>query len=160
MATWSEFSGEAPEMAALFEKRVAASGLAMLATLRRDGFPRISPIELEPRGGQLYLGMMPNSTKALDLRRDPRCCLHSATVDKNVGEGDVKLFATAAEIVDEEGLQRWLHTLQPTDYKPELGQFHLFEVDLVGGSSVRVDGDVLRIEVWTPGAGVRVETRT
>ena len=45
MATWTSFADEAPEIAALAEPRIAATGLLMLGTLRRDGFPRISPVE-------------------------------------------------------------------------------------------------------------------
>jgi hypothetical protein len=40
-----------------------------LATLRRDGSPRISGTEVEFTDGQVWLGMMPGSLKALDLRR-------------------------------------------------------------------------------------------
>jgi hypothetical protein len=38
MATWKEFSQEAPDIAGLAEGRLVATGLMMLATLRRDGF--------------------------------------------------------------------------------------------------------------------------
>lgn len=56
---------------------------ATLATLRRDGSPRISGTEVvfDDEAGEIYLGMMPGSVKALDLRRDPRLALHSPTVD-------------------------------------------------------------------------------
>lgn len=46
MATWEEFTAAAPRIASIFARRHAATGnLCMLATIRPDGFPRISPME-------------------------------------------------------------------------------------------------------------------
>jgi hypothetical protein len=47
----------------------------MLATLRSDGFPRISPMEPRIFEDQLWLPGMPGNTKFRDLARDPRFCL-------------------------------------------------------------------------------------
>ena len=56
--TWQEFARENPELAALGEERLDRNGLVMLATLRKNGWPRISPVEPLFFNGQLYLGMM------------------------------------------------------------------------------------------------------
>ena len=89
MATWTQFTEGAPRIAAVFTRRHAATRkLCMLATLRSDGFPRISPIEPRIFEEQLWLVGMPNTTKFRDLDRDPRFCLHTATVDTEVGDGD------------------------------------------------------------------------
>ena len=69
----------------------------MLGTLRADGSPRLSGIEVTFRDGDLWLGMMPDSLKALDLRRDPRVALHSATVDPELVEGDARISGLAVE---------------------------------------------------------------
>ncbi len=87
MSSWSEVKVAAPELAASVEERFEAHGLALMATLRRDGSPRISGVELLFAAGELWLGMMPDSRKARDLERDPRLALHSATTDKEVREG-------------------------------------------------------------------------
>ena len=42
----------------------------MLATLRSDGFPRISPLEPRMFEGQFWLGGMPNTLKFRDLSTD------------------------------------------------------------------------------------------
>jgi hypothetical protein len=52
-----------------------------IATLRADGSPRISGIEVVIEDGELVFSSMANSRKGSDLRRDPRFALHSATVD-------------------------------------------------------------------------------
>ena len=52
-----------------------------IATLRADGSPRISGIEAAFENGDLIFASMPNARKGVDLHRDPRFALHSATVD-------------------------------------------------------------------------------
>src|SRR5262249_51486943 len=101
MATWTEVTAAAPEIAALTQERIEATGLGLLATLRRDGFPRLSGIEPSFADGEVWLGMMPRSLKALDLLRDPRMSLHNATVDKDVKEGDVKITGRAVAVTDQ-----------------------------------------------------------
>jgi hypothetical protein len=67
----------------------------MIATLRADGSPRISPMEPRIFEGELVLVGMPGTTKFHDLDRDPRFCLHTATVDTEVADGDAKLWGQA-----------------------------------------------------------------
>jgi hypothetical protein len=45
---------------------------------------------------------MPNARKVLDLRRDPRCALHSGSVDPPEWTGDAKLSGRAEEVTDAE----------------------------------------------------------
>jgi|SRR5690554_2265400 hypothetical protein len=168
MATWTEFADEAPELAELAERRLVATKLMMLATLRRDGFPRISPMEpvvvdgrLSLHHGRLWLAMMPGSTKSRDLQRDGRFALHTATVDTQVTEGDVKMWGTATPLSDPATLARFSDDIfESTGYRFEVGQFDAFDVDLLGASSVQVRGETMVVRTWRPGAGVRVDERT
>ena len=52
-----------------------------MATVRSDGAPRISGTEVEFDSGELCLGMMAGTFRAVDLRRDPRLEIHSHSVD-------------------------------------------------------------------------------
>jgi pyridoxamine 5'-phosphate oxidase-like protein len=164
MATWTEFAEESPDLAALAERRLVATELMMLGTLRADGYPRISPVEpvvdegkLVVHDGYLYFGSMGGSTKALDLRRDPRCSLHTATADKSVSEGDVKFWGLGKELVDDAELERFAdETERRMGWRPATGKFHVFLVDLLGVSSVRVKGDVMVVTTWKPGGGTQV----
>ena len=72
MTSWDEVEAAAPELAGRARAAFDAHKHKLLATLRRDGSPRISGIEATFADGELWLGMMPGSRKALDLRRDPR----------------------------------------------------------------------------------------
>lgn len=160
MARWGELEREAQELAALVRGRFEAHGLAILATLRRDGSPRVSGIEPLFAAGDLWLGMMPDSLKVADLRRDPRLALHGATVDKEVTEGDAKIGGRAVEIDDPATFDVFRREFAVrTGYEPP-PPFDLFRVDVVDVSLLRPAGDHLTIDSWREGRGVRrVERR-
>jgi hypothetical protein len=162
MVTWREFAAEAPHITEIFERRHSATGnLCLLATLRSDGYPRISPIEPRILEDQLVVVGMPNTTKFGDLARDPRFCLHTATVDPNVGDGDVKLWADAIDLRDRDFHQRFADDLFETTGLDLRGEdFDPFYVaDLTGASSVEVVDRQLLITIWKPGEGERVVTK-
>ena len=159
MASWAEFVAGAPGVSQTFLRRHAATGgLCMLATLRSDGFPRISPIEPRIFEGQLWLGGMPNTLKFRDLSRDPRFSLHTATIDTHVSDGDAKLWGVGRNVQDPALHQRyaqWLFEETHFDLRGQtLGDF--FAADLAGASSVEVDGGHLDIRIWKPGEPERV----
>jgi hypothetical protein len=94
---WRDLELGAPEIARLGAARLNAAQLAMLGTLRRDGSPRISPVEPNIADGQLLMGAMTWSAKAHDLRRDPRCVLHSVVTGPDSGETELKLYGSVIE---------------------------------------------------------------
>ncbi|MBC3844195.1 pyridoxamine 5-phosphate oxidase [Streptacidiphilus sp. 4-A2] len=133
--------------------------MGLLATLRRDGSPRISGIEPLFALGELWLGMMPDSLKGADLRRDPRMALHSATEDKDVKEGDAKISGRAVEVTAEGARQAYLDALSAaTGFEPEDCQ--VFRVDVTGMSFVRPGGDHLDIHAWREGEQPRLVQRS
>ena len=148
MARWSEVEEEAPELAAAARELLDAGVHKTLATLRRDGSPRISGIELQFRDGDVWLGSMWQAVKARDLQRDPRFALHSATVDPPAWRGDAKLAGRVEEVTDPEGVARMNDGAPP-------GPSHLFRADLTELSVVRLSeaGDSLVIESWHEGRG-------
>ncbi|MET0989584.1 MAG: pyridoxamine 5'-phosphate oxidase family protein, partial [Glaciihabitans sp.] len=81
MSTWAELVADAPEFAARVRDVFESGTNKTMATLKRDGSPRISGTELEfTDDGAITLGMMPGSVKLQDVRRDPRIALHSPTI--------------------------------------------------------------------------------
>lgn len=102
MPSWGEVEAEAPELAALARGFFDAHAHKTLATLRRDGSPRISATEVDFADGELWLGSMWRSLKALDLRRDPRFALHSASEDPPEWRGDAKLAGRVEEVIGPE----------------------------------------------------------
>jgi hypothetical protein len=154
MATWGELQSAAPELAAKVQARFERDVVALLATVRRDGGPRISGIETSFAGDELWLGMMPGSLKAKDLLRDPRCALHCATVDKNVTVGDSKIAGVARHVEDDATLAAYRRAVG-AEAAPPPGPFHLFRIDVTEMSHLAPAGDHLDIEVWTEAGGYR-----
>lgn len=162
MTTWSQFTEEAPRIAELFLRRHRATGnLCMLGTLRAAGWPRISPIEPMVFEDMLVLAGMPDTRKFDDLARDPRFCLHTATVDTNVTEGDAKLFGTVTDLTDESVHARFAQKLFDDSGFDIRGQKfdHFYIADLTSASTVEVADDQLAITIWKPGEGERVVTK-
>jgi hypothetical protein len=144
MATWSEVHRDAPEFAARVRALFDARKHKTMATLRRDGSPRISGIELRFDAERVTFGMMDGSMKALDVRRDPRVAFHSPSVDppepdNSAWVGEAKLSGRAVARSDDEGGG--------------------YEVDIDEVALTYLDGDRLVIESWHPGVGRRRRTR-
>ena len=99
--SWHDLETAAPEIARLGRERLDQARVALLATLRKDGSPRISPIEPYLTQGHLLFGAMSWSLKTRDLFRDPRCVLHSAISAPEGGEGELKLYGRATEADDQ-----------------------------------------------------------
>ncbi len=156
MASWAEFAAAAPELAVPVQERFDKHGLALLATIRKDGSPRICAIEPLFSMGELWLGSMPGSRKEADLRRDPRFALHNATVDKNVADGDAKIAGRALLVDDDATRGRFLEAFQAQNgYAPPPDAFPLFRADVTEVSMLRPAGDHLDIDIWREGRGVR-----
>jgi hypothetical protein len=160
MTTWSDVEAEAPDLGARVRARFEATSLALVATLRADGSPRISGWETLFTLGELWLGSMPDSRKGTDVRRDPRIALHAATADKDVKDGDAKVSGRAVLVTDEAARKRYMASFHD-DRETEVPEpFDLFRVDVEEISMLRPAGDHLVIEWWRPGeAPHRIERR-
>jgi hypothetical protein len=155
MPSWSDFERAAPELAEEVRRRLDAHKHKTIATIRRDGSPRISGIETTLRDGELWIGSMWQARKARDLQRDPRFALHSGSDEPDDWEGDAKLSGVAEEIVDPERVRE----VNGDDAPP--GPSHLFRLDLREVSTVRLNEkrDRIVVTVWTPDGGVRTISR-
>ena len=109
-----------------------------IATIRRDGSPRISGTETTFGEGELWIGSMWQARKALDLQRDPRFAIHSGSPDPADWPGDAKIAGTV-EDVTEPGAES-----------------HRFRLDISELVVVRLGdpADHLVIESWHEGRGV------
>ncbi|HEY7270385.1 MAG TPA: pyridoxamine 5'-phosphate oxidase family protein [Dehalococcoidia bacterium] len=81
MASWAEFEAGAPEIAAVGSELLERHHLAYLATVRRDGSPRVHPVSPFIIDGRLLITTPPSSPKAGDQRRDGRYMLHALPGD-------------------------------------------------------------------------------
>ena len=150
MATWAEVRAAAPEFSEQVRRAFDAGRHKTLATVRRDGSPRISGIEVEFDGDDVSFGSMPGSVKAHDLEREPRLAIHSPTVDPPADDpgawpGEAKLAGRAVA------------TAGPG--QPDALSFRV-DLDEVVLTRIGSPADHLVIESWHPGRGLeRVERR-
>jgi hypothetical protein len=159
MATWAEIEQAEREFADAVRARFEATGLAMLATLRSDGSPRLSGIEPWFADGDLWLGMMYDSRKARDLQRDPRFALHAATIDKDVTEGDVKVSGRAFEVGEDAVADALSTYAAQAGHDAPPGPANVFRLDLHEVVRIAPAGDHLVIERWTPVEGLTTVDR-
>jgi Pyridoxamine 5'-phosphate oxidase len=136
--SWREVEGQAPELSALARTFFDAFTHKTLATLRRDGSPRISGTELELSDGEAWLGSMWRAVKALDLQRDPRFALHSGSADPDDWRGDAKIAGRAEEVTEPGATS------------------HRFRLDITELVVVRLGdpADHIVIESWYAGRGL------
>lgn len=150
MASWGEFAAAEPVFAERVLERFTVRKHSTLATLRRDGSPRISGTEVSFASGELSLGMMPGSLKGRDLQRDARLALHSPTEDPSEDDpsswgGEAKIAGRGVEVTDPN----------------QRGEGNGFRVEITEVVLTRVGepADHLVIESWHPGRGVERRQR-
>ncbi|MFD5626117.1 pyridoxamine 5'-phosphate oxidase family protein [Streptomyces sp. NPDC127072] len=155
-ANWTAFSVAEPDLATTVEERFTAFTHHTLATLRRDGSPRTSGLEVRFLHGELWLGMMPDSYKALDLRRDPRFALQANPgPGTTMAGGDVRISGRAYEDADPAAKAAYVKEVEPPQ------PFHLFRTELTEVVRTYVEDDTyLVVEIWKPGEPVRALRRT
>ena len=153
---WAAFKTAAPALAATAETLFDKSGVVLVGTLRKDGAPRISPVEPLIVDGELYLGMMPQSFKAADLLRDPRCTVHSTISDRHAAEGEFKLHGQARNVQDADERQRYCAgLLAKIGWSPEGMPFQLFAVDVHSAGFFKNEEAARLIQKWRVGEAVR-----
>jgi hypothetical protein len=143
MTAWQDFEQAAPEFAVRVRALFDARRHKTIATVRADGGPRISGIEVVFEDGQLVFGSMLNARKGADLRRDPRFALHSATVDPIEGaeaqwSGEAKISGRASAAPGEAA---------------EGDRFQADILDVVH-THLNPEATLLVVEWWTPKRGL------
>jgi hypothetical protein len=151
---WTEMEERQPRLGELARQRVLGPGVVLVATIRRDGTPRLSPVEPFVLDGSLWLSMMWESRKAADLTRDPRVLVHSVITTRDGGEGEIKIRGMARAEHDLSAQRRYAEAVAASlGWNPEPGRFHLFEVDIDNVTFIRYDdatGDQ-HVVRWPPG---------
>jgi hypothetical protein len=145
VANWAEFEAAEPEFAARVRRLMSTRKHLTMATLRRDGSPRISGTEVQFTGAHLTVGSMPRAVKANDLLRDPRVAIHGPTHDPSKGgawRGEAKVSGRAHETSTS-------------------GGGHTFRIDVTEVVITKLNSgrDGLVIESWTPSRGYRATER-
>jgi hypothetical protein len=155
---WRDFEAAAPEIARLGRERLDQARIALLGTLRADGWPPISPVEPYWTQGHLLFGAMAWWLKARDLLRDPRCVLHSAISGPDSGEGELKLYGRAAEVDERirDGCPDGWWVGRPSD-SARVFSLIIEEATFIAWDIERGE---MTVKHWSPGLGCRQSTRS
>ncbi len=138
--SWKAFEDAEPELAAFGAERLDGK-VAYLATIRKDGSPRLHPFTPIIGEGHFFAFMEPTSPKGHDLRRDPRFAIHCAVTDTSGESGEVILSGTARPVEDPEmrAVAVRLSSYSPAD------RYVLFEFDVDSAKTTTYpDGKALR----------------
>jgi hypothetical protein len=148
---WDELETAAPDLARAGRERLERTRVALLGTVRRDGSPRISPVEPVFAAGHLLFGVM-RSAKGGDLQRDARCTLHSSVSDPDGTEGEFKLFGRAVEVEDpavrDAGDGWW------KSYPPDASNVYSLAIESAALVSWNFDSMTYELTRWTGDAGL------
>jgi hypothetical protein len=150
MAAWKDVEQAEPEFAARVRRLFDAGRHKTIATVRADGSPRISGIEVEFADGELRFGSMAGARKGADLRRDPRFALHGPTFHPQEGQeaqwpGEAKIAGRAVPA-------------GTGDDEPDADLF-LADISEVVITRLNPEATLLVIESWTPTRGLRLTER-
>ncbi|MCW2702837.1 MAG: putative pyridoxamine 5-phosphate oxidase-related, FMN-binding core [Blastococcus sp.] len=158
MASFTEVESGEPAFAARVRAAFDAHGHKFLATLRPDGSPRVSGIEMHFVAGEPWLAGMPGSVKFTDLRRDPRFALHSGSSEPDAFDFDAKFSGRAMPVTDAD--QRSSYAAA-AGVPPEHLGFELFRIDLeqVVLTALNDEKNALVISSWRPGRGLTTTSR-
>ena len=126
--SWKEFAHQAPELASLgferFNRRIV-----YLATIKKDGSPRLHPVTPSIGEGRLFMFTEPSSPKIRDLRRDPRYAMHCA-----VGGGAPLfeyLISGSAELITDPELREKMAAIMNAPVVDESYALFEFQVERV-----------------------------
>jgi hypothetical protein len=142
VATWAEFEAAEPKFARRVRRLMTSRKHLTMATLRRDGSPRISGTEIHFQDGDLRIGSMADALKARDLQRDARVAIHGPNHDPRKSgswRGEAKIAGRAFELPD--------------------GGGHTFRIDISEVVLTQLGSNGLLIESWHPGRGYRAFDR-
>jgi hypothetical protein len=99
MMSWKEFEQRSPELAVVGLDRLNRK-IAYLATVKKDGSPRLHPVKPFIDNGLLFIFTEPSSPKIRDLRRDGRYALHCTVLGEERPRIEVLVSGTAEVIAD------------------------------------------------------------
>ena len=99
LLAWNEFAAVQPEMAEFGLKRLEHR-VMYLATVRKNGYPRVHPFTPFVSSGRLFAFMEPTSPKGRDLQRNGLYMMHSLVTDMNGSNGEFSITGRARLVTD------------------------------------------------------------
>src|SRR5215207_9410032 len=142
--SWKSLEDQQPELAAFGAERLHGN-VAYLATVRKDGSPRVHPITPVIGQGHLFVFMEPTSPKGHDLRRDQRYAIHCSVSDNSGSSGEFIVTGKARFI---ENAELRALAVRLSSYAPA-ERYILFEFDVDTAAATTYPGDGPVRQRWT-----------
>jgi hypothetical protein len=138
---WKQVESEQPRLAELGRKKLGSPGVVLVATIRADGSPRISPVEPLFWRDDLWLSMGWETRKAKDLLRDPRILVHSIVTGREGHDGEFKLRGRAVPENSVDVQKAYAEVVsRQLGWMPVPGRFHLFRIEIEDVTFIRWAG--------------------
>ena len=149
---WADLERRQPRLASRARTRLLDPGLLLLVTTGPDGTPRETPAEPLLRDGKLLLSTQWLTLEACELPPGRPILVRGVVTDLEGAEGEVTVGATARAETDVDAQHAYAAALgDRLGWHPEIGRFHLVEVEIETVSSVRYrDGGDRLVASWPP----------
>jgi hypothetical protein len=156
---WADFERAAPDLAAQGCGLIERFGFVLVGTIRRDGTPRISPVEARVVQGHLMLVMIRGTHKARDVLRDSRLVLNTPVFDPADPGCEFKLRGRALS-VDDRGLVEATAkaTEEASGWRPP-ANWHFFSIEVEDVALMEWDRGALTMTRWAAEHGLERTTR-
>ena len=141
--SWKTLEDQDPALAQFGAARLNGQ-VAYLATVRKDGSPRVHPVTPIIGQGHLFVFMEPTSPKGHDLRRDGRYAMHCSVSDSSGGSGEFNV-AGRAQLVDNSATRAL--AAQLASYTPA-DRYILFELTVENAASTVYSNDQVLRSQW------------
>jgi hypothetical protein len=154
MFRWADFERQAPMVAAKGRGLIERHRYMLAGTIRRDGTPRISPVETHLIDGELILALEAGTHKANDLVRDSRIVLNAPITDPDDPGAEFKLRGRAVPV--ERG-ERWDAAADAIErasgWRPRR-DWHLVSIEVEDAAYIAWHAGEMAMDHWRRGHGV------
>ena len=152
-AGWADLEAAAPELARRGRELIQRFRFLLVGTIRRDGTPRISPVEARIVRGQLAMAMIPGTLKARDLLRDPRLTAVAPVVHPDDPNAEFKLRGRAIPIDDTAFCDAVATAIEEgSGWRPP-PDWHFIAIGLESAAFMAWSGGIMDMLRWTPWEG-------
>lgn len=141
--SWQALVDGNPQLAAYGESRLSGR-VAYLATVDRQGAPRVHPVSPELRNNRLFIFMYPTSPKAHDLQRGSRYALHGGVEDNSGGGGEFYVKGVARQNMNPDDWE----LVRPGTQHDFNTKYILFELNVQQAFSMQYVGDDNVTDRW------------
>jgi pyridoxamine 5'-phosphate oxidase-like protein len=156
---WADFETAAPELARRGIELIGRFGFVLLGTIRRDGTPRISPIEARVVEGHLMLVIIRGTHKARDVLRDPRLVLNTPVTDAADPGCEFKLRGRAVAVDNPALVEAAASATDAASGWRPPADWHYFSVEVEDVALMDWDRGRLTMTRWSRDRGLERLTR-